>query len=399
MVWRKMLQQESEHQWLAITAFFVFVILGAILIKGTSHLPGVDLIDNELGNNHRIIESVYDENGDYLALTYNDGDYKLLSVNDEGANDVTFTNPNYDVSGISDFALLDNNAVLIANGVDELMIYQDDSISIFKTNYSDEVFTVSSIEQSSNEARNLLMITKETNTQQSIRGLNTSGITSASMPNNENVDWEGIQHISADMWLLTGNYRQPATSGEESPAAPNLLPVWSTVLWNGGIIAPMIENLQIGNYGEYHSIIKLNHEKIIIAGTHETIMFDYTNNDISTIDYSSVAGLSDECNRAWLFNGKDSKSVMRFDGDSWSIESLPHQLPLDVETYGFDGISIYLHGVDDNGMPRVMTFDTSAVGSIESGSGFINLSFIILSLVMFALMAVNVIDKFKNQTA
>ncbi|MDP7372985.1 MAG: hypothetical protein QF588_03770 [Candidatus Poseidoniaceae archaeon] len=90
---------------------------------------------------------------------------------------------------------------------------------------------------------------------------------------------------------------------------------------------------------------------------------------------------------------------MRFDGDSWSIESLPHQLPLDVETYGFDGISIYLHGVDDNGMPRVMTFDTSAVGSIESGSGFINLSFIILSLVMFALMAVNVIDKFKNQTA
>lgn len=231
MVWRKMLQQESEHQWLAITAFFVFVILGAILIKGTSHLPGVDLIDNELGNNHRIIESVYDENGDYLALTYNDGDYKLLSVSDEGANDVTFTNPNYDVSGISDFALLDNNAVLIANGVDELMIYQDDNTAIFETNYSDEVFTVSSIEQSSNEARNLLMITKETNTQQSIRGLNTSGITSASMPNNENVDWEGIQHISADLWLLTGNYRQPATSGEESPAAPNLLPVWSTVLW------------------------------------------------------------------------------------------------------------------------------------------------------------------------
>ena len=170
MAWRKMLQQESEHQWLAITAFFVFVILGAILIKGTSHLPGVDLTDNELGNDHRIIESVYDENGDYLALTYNDGDYKLLSVNNDGVNEVTLTNPNYDVSGISDFALLDNNAVLIANGVDELMIYQDDNISIFETNYSDEVFTVSSIEQSSNEARNLLMITKETNTQQSIRG-------------------------------------------------------------------------------------------------------------------------------------------------------------------------------------------------------------------------------------
>ena len=104
-------------------------------------------------------------------MTYNDGDYKLLSVNNDGVNEVTLTNPNYDVSGISDFALLDNNAVLIANGVDELMIYQDDNISIFETNYSDEVFTVSSIEQSSNEANiTILMITKETNTQQSIRG-------------------------------------------------------------------------------------------------------------------------------------------------------------------------------------------------------------------------------------
>ena len=50
----------------------------------------------------------------------------------------------------------------------------------------------------------------------------------------------------------------------------------------------MVESLQIGGYGEYHSTIKLNHEQVIIAGTHETILFNHQNNEIENIDYSSV---------------------------------------------------------------------------------------------------------------
>jgi hypothetical protein len=46
-----------------------------------------------------------------------------------------------------------------------------------------------------------------------------------------------------------------------------------------------------------------------------------------------------------------------------------------------------------------MTFDTTAIGSIESGSGFINLSFIIISLIMFTLMAVNMFDKLKKSNS
>ena len=114
------------------------------------------------------------------------------------------------------------------------------------------------------------------------------------------------------------------------------------------------------------------------------------------IDYSSVAGLSDNCNSAWLFNGKDSNSVLRFEGTSWDIEELPHQIPINIEASGFDGNTIYLHGMDDNGNSKTLTFDTSAVGSIESGSGFINLAFIIVSLIMFTIMAVNVLDKFRK---
>ena len=397
MVWRKMLQQESEHQWLAISAFFIFVILGAILIKGTSHLPGVDLTDSELGSEHRIIESIYHDEGHYLVLSYTNEEYQLIAFSDGNSNEIINSSLDYDVSRISNLEPLNDESVLIINGVDNVLIYQNENIFTFKTNYSDDVFTVSDIAQSSDDEQNFLMITQETDAQQSIRGLNSSGTTSANTPNNQNVNWQEIQHVSADLWLLTGTYNQPATSGDQSPAAPNLKPVWATVLWNGGVIAPMVDSLEIGDYGEYHSVIIVNHQEIIIAGTHETVMYDYTTKQISSIDYSSVAGISDKHDSAWLFNGKDSKSVMRYDDGSWSVESLPHQLPIEVETFGFDGVCIYLHGVDDNGAPKVITFDTSAVGSIESGSGFINLAFIIISLIMFALMAINIIEKLKKE--
>ena len=106
---------------------------------------------------------------------------------------------------------------------------------------------------------------------------------------------------------------------------------------------------------------------------------------------------SDKCNSAWLFNGKDSNSVLRFEGTTWDFEELPHDIPIDIEAAGFDGNTIHLHGIDENGNSKTLTFDTSAIGSIESGSGFINLAFIIVSSIMFSIMAVNILDKFRNK--
>ena len=74
-------------------------------------------------------------------------------------------------------------------------------------------------------------------------------------------------------------------------------------------------------------------------------------------------------------------------------------MPLLVDSVGYDGATIYLHGTDDSGTSKVMTFDTTAIGSIESGSGFINLSFIIISLIMFSLMTINMFDKLKKSSS
>ena len=395
-MWRNMLKQESEHQWIAIAGFFVFIIIGAIFIKGTSHIPGVDLIENELGTEYRIMDSKYADEDNSFMLTYTSGEFEYLAVNSGNKEVLIDSSSDIDAGSISGITMIDNGSVLIANGGNNAYLIGDSNISTFEINFGQDNFSLAQIEQSNDYSDLFLLITTENDNLQGIRGLNASGITSSSTPNNENVRWDSVSHVSTGKWIATGVYNTPVTSGDQSPAAPDMKPVWATILWDGGHTAPMIENIKIGLFGEYHSMIKLNHNHVIIAGTHETILLNHRSGSAINIDYSSVAGLSDNCNSAWLFNGKDSNSVLRFEGTSWDIEELPHQIPINIEASGFDGNTIYLHGMDDNGNSKTLTFDTSAVGSIESGSGFINLAFIIVSLIMFTIMAVNVLDKFRK---
>ena len=396
MVWRKILQQESEHQWLAISGFFIFVILGAVLIKGTSHLPGVDLTENEFGAEHRVMEIAYSDEMSAVASTYSDGNYQLIAIESGSINVIMDKDSQFDVSRISQITTIENSSVLVTNGLDEVILIENLQTFEFETNFGVDDFGVTDIAQSKNDPHRFLMITKETDSFNSIRGLNSTGITSSFTPNNENVIWDNLAHVSNQQWIATGTYNAPATSGGESPAAPSLKPVWAKVLWNGGYTAPMIDDLHIGEYGEYHTAVNLNNEQFVIAGTHETIILDHQTGDFETMDYSSVAAASDKCDSVWLFNGQDSSSVLRFSGDSWSVENLPHDIPINVEAAGFDGTIVHLHGIDENGSPKVLTFDTSALGSIESGGGFINLSFIVISLIMFAVMAINIYDKFRQ---
>ena len=50
--WRGYLEEESEFQWIAMAGFFIFILLGAIAIQGTSNLPGV-----EVGANNALASS------------------------------------------------------------------------------------------------------------------------------------------------------------------------------------------------------------------------------------------------------------------------------------------------------------------------------------------------------
>ena len=61
---RGLLEEESEHQWVAISGFFVFILLGAIAIQGTSSLPGIDYRSDGLeAVDGRVLDIVYGDSG------------------------------------------------------------------------------------------------------------------------------------------------------------------------------------------------------------------------------------------------------------------------------------------------------------------------------------------------
>ena len=215
-------------------------------------------------------------------------------------------------------------------------------------------------------------------------------------PNDQNINWEKAYSLDNGNWIATGTYTSNSANDGNSPAAPKLRPAFGLILWNEGFTAPMVVEAHIGLEGEYHTVIAEFGDQAIIAGTHETIVFNHQSRSIENIDFSSHAAISDGCNSAWLVNGKDSKLVMRWQIESVDNWKLSHPLPIEIDSIGYDGDTIHINGVNDNGDSKTLTIDTTAIGSIESGRGFLNFSFIVISLIIMAVMATNVIEKFKD---
>ncbi len=127
-VWKQILKQESEHQWLAIGVFFVFIILGAMMIKGTSFIPGIDLMDNEIGDDFRIMESTYiDENENYL-ITYNQGDYELVWSENGDLTTVIGPDSNHDASSIDFMTKLSNDSIIVPQESSSMLLIQDGNV-------------------------------------------------------------------------------------------------------------------------------------------------------------------------------------------------------------------------------------------------------------------------------
>ena len=57
--WRRLLEEESEHQWLSFVVFSIIVIIGSILIDWSSDLSGVQE-GSSLGVQGLVIDSTED---------------------------------------------------------------------------------------------------------------------------------------------------------------------------------------------------------------------------------------------------------------------------------------------------------------------------------------------------
>lgn len=400
--WRSLLEEESEHQWVAITGFFVFIILGALVIQGTSTLPGVNYSNNGLDAiDGRVLDIVYGDSDTYTALILGDDGGMIFHYDDAGiVNDI---GTDYDdVLGMTFMTELHDGSVVVSpsNNTLEVIHVNDENsqLTIIPLVSNEETFDVLDVaEQKSGDSYRWLMVTDEGEST-SLRGFGTisspltstqeafgSATLTAAMVNSGNIHWNMVESLDDGTWIAIGSMTNSFGIDEDSPASPMRHPVIGFISWSEGPTSPMLTSIEELDKGEIHSLIRFDNGSLLAAGTDSAVHIS-KDRTTTNVDFSSVSATLDDNGVVWMFGSQGSTSIVRMVDGVAEKMPLAQPLPLTVETSDVSNGIVYAHGLNANGEPATYTVDSLASGSIASGRGFLNFMFVTASSIVMGVM-------------
>jgi hypothetical protein len=392
--WKRFLEEESEHQWLAISLFFVFIIIGAFAIHGTSKLTGMDIENNNAMENSRTLEIIYQNDGSHYAVSHTtDGTY-FYHYDDGIRNDIIDPLTDSSASSIRFITELNNDTIATSVEQNSIMIVDGSSTTNFNLSDSRGVFGIIGLSQNLDDDSNSMIMITDEGDHTSFRGVSDDGVPSSSMPNNVDVEWQKVEALNDNEWIATGVLISSNSNQNFNPASPEIKPVIGHIIWTGGFTAPMLDKMYTAPSGEFHSMIRMG-DQMIIAGTSQTTIFDANDLSFEHSSITSKSAMKSDCNVVWFFGSLNSDSVIKWTKEGHEVIEMQHSMPIEIETQGSTSDMIYMHGSDSNGEYKVLTFDSSSYGSIESGRGFLNFSFILIFSIIFAVMGWNIIERMK----
>jgi hypothetical protein len=393
--WRRLLEEESEYQWLAISLFFAFILVGAFAIHGTGKLSGMDFERNGTMEGSRILKVHYDSNGGHTAVAHtNDGTYLYQYVDDKLNTIIDPINDN-SASNITYLTELSNGTMATSSEDNSIIMFSQSTISNFEISSGLGIFRILDLAVNIDPDSDTMIAVTDEGFSKSIRGINSNGVPTSPMPNSQDIDWESITPIADNEWIITGIIISSSTGQGNNPASPDIKPVMGHVIWTGGVTSPMLNKLYVGTHGQYHSTIKID-DKMIIAGTGQTTIFDSSDQSLEHLTITSSAAIGVDNGVVWFFGNIGSESVIKWTHDEQKVIQLQHRLPIEIEAYASSSEIIYMHGTDSNDEPKLLSLDTTSHGSIESGRGFLNFAFLLVFSIGFVVMGWNVLDRMKS---
>lgn len=401
--WRKLLEEESEHQWLAIGLFFVFVIIGGFLIGGTSSLEGMvlgtdpshDLVFEE---GEFLVNVEYHQDADWSEahsgiLKTQDG---LKIYQQMGPDDVDDILPENDprIGNVTLFSADSEGTVTFSTSLNTLSTYVDGMVfdQILSDTFGSEFGIQGIAVDSTSLLNNRLLITSEDGGS-GLRGLNGQGLVTTSAPLQEFVIWDKVVYLEDSTFLVAGTFTIQ-TSSSQSPASPSPQIVLAHVYWDGDSTAPQIVRQMMGNGSEIHSI-HATKDGGSVASTNEEF-YIISKDSVQVQPYASTTMVYEsEHDRAWLFGERGSESMLRIDVESGETSTKKLGFPLSVSpTSGMiAGDSLYIHGFDSQGQEQRLSLDLSLEGSLSSGRGFLNFAFIFVGVIMIATQGYLMVEK------
>jgi len=401
--WRKLLEEESEHQWLAIGLFFVFIIIGGFLIGGTNSLEGMvlgtdpshDLVFEE---GDYLIDIEYHRDGSWSEahsgiLKTHQGYKMYQQMSPDDVDDILPEN-DPSIANVTMFTGNSDGILTFSTALNTLSTYVDGMISdqILSDTHGSEFGINGLATDTSSLLNNRLLITSEDGGS-GLRGLNGQGLVTMTSPLQDSVVWEEIVYLKDSTFLVAGTFTIQ-TSSSQSPASLSPQIVLAHVFWDGDSTAPQIVRQMMGNGSEIHSMSRTADGGAVASTNQE--LYIVSKNSVQVLSYSSTSMVYEpEYDRAWLFGERGSESILRVDietGES-SVKKLGYPLPFTPTLGVISGETLYVHGFDAKGEADRLSLDLSIEGSLSSGRGFLNFAFIIVGVIMIATQGYLMVEK------
>ena len=384
----KLLEQESEHQWLAIAVFFLFVFFGAFAIGATEHFVGASVVNPEEAYNGAYVTNIaYQQSSDaYTALVYspNSGyNFFTQSIDDEELK-LIYSPATVDLGAEVQFLKSMPNGEILFSVADNQVIGLNGEVMVYY-DYPDDhgVFSILDVaEQGSKENTQRLLLTKEGGNT-TFRGINGMMPTYA-MSTSVGVQWQHVEAFSEGLWIATGTHISTAGADGSSPATPQARPVIGWIAWQGDAQTPVVQQVNVFDVGTLNSIALSEGTAVIGGSSGSLIVADV--NDIQIINIPCSMVVADSFGKVWFIGQLGSNTISTWQDGEVNTHVLGRQLPVEVSAAGAQGGFLHVHGTDANGDPIQWTIDIKANGSIESGRGFLNLLYLMAGTVILALM-------------
>ena len=396
--WRRLLEEESEHQWLTLSMFALFVLFGAFAIDATEHFVGDRITKVTAQHQGGLVLDIeyHENNASYTSLVFAPGaGYHLFTEHvDDGTASVVYSPESIDLADEVNFMkTMPDGEILFSIEPNQLVGLQGNTMVTYDYGLEDDAFTVLDVAEYENQdATQRLMLTKEGSTN-SFRGVVGMAPT-APMSTSSGVQWHAVEAHSEGLWVGLGTHISASGADGSSPATPDPRPVLGWITWNGDEATPVLRNVQMFASGMFHSFASSGTD-LIVGGTVESLIIT-SDQEVQALDAPSAMVVSDLEGTAWFIGALGSTTVATYNGGVFEVHQLSRPVPVDVSDAGAQQEFIHVHGTDASGQPIQWSIDITADGSIESGRGFLNLLFLLGGGIMLAMMGMYAVEQLRT---
>ncbi len=395
--WRRLLEEESEHQWLTLSLFAAFVVFGAFAIDATEHFVGDEIVNVEaLHEGGLVTEIEYQEEGSYTALVYApSAGYHMFTEHADGTNSGIYNPQTDDFGGQVNFLkTMPSGELVFSVEANQLMGLQGNMMITYDYSSFNETFTIhDAADQVGATATDRLLLTME-GSRTSFRGV-VAGVPTPAMSMSSGVQWHHVEAHSDGLWAAIGTHSSTSGADGSSPASPQARPVLGWITWAGDTNTPVLRNVQMFGSGIFHSFAHSGTD-LVVGGTVESLVISAAE-EVKPINAPCARAVGDTDGTVWFIGPLGSKNLATYQDGTLGVHQLSRHVPVDVTDAGAQGEYVHIHGTDGEGNPIQWSIDITADGSIESGRGFLNLLFLLSGAILLAMMATHAIEQVRQK--